>query len=840
MTHVHHANGCEPAECPTCDEPQLARNTLFDGKPMSARDFLDEQTYFLGKHRRHNRYLHGWGTVCGLPVEQHPNPACRSQYVVVQPGLAIDCCGREILVRSPAMADLRALAIAAWHAREGADAPPDTLAHRLSLTLEYVECPAEPVPAVFDGCGQGDSACLPGKLVDGYRFGVALDRPVADPDHGLPRLEWEATAHVAGAVAAVAHSASERVFVLSGQSPALLVVLDRGNGAIVGSTSFAGKQGRGLAVSADGTRLFVALGATAAGDSEIAVLDATNLAAAPIRTLALAGSGAFVRLRLLRDGRLAALTGADKKLTLFTDAGGSAAPPAPASVTLTANPAAFAEGARNGWLYVGHSDSADIAAVDLATLAVVSLPMPGGTARTGAIGVIERDNRDLLLVASSVGGAFLFLKATPEAAASADRIAEAAPPLMGIAEAPRDLVVSPGGSLVWLLGVAGDGSAAVRMIAVDRHIAGRSPVLSSAIPAPAAAQTLALDGAKRLLIAFAGDTALPGGVAYYDIAGDRCLDLFDKVLDPCSSCDDGDVLVLATIDGWHFGDPFTTANIDNRAERRLLASTQLLSEIITCIAERECSGGGGTGPMGPQGPKGDPGDPGANGVDGNNGVNGLNGIDGTNGLNGINGKDGVGLRDDLPRIVGINWPHGGRLQTSSPEYKKLMSEGFVVAFDQRWPVLRETFNEHSVRLLRKGQEQFNDNERVILPVSCWCEAQIEPAGVKIDAKCGEAFDIPPDDDLNAEVTGLRFRPLGRENRPVPLPPGTYRIIIEGDHILGAKEIEIDDPDNPGSKIKVLPALDANHFAFGLPKRCPTGDRVEGGRFLSWFTIDGRD
>ena len=45
---------CTPIDCTPCEIPQLARNTFFDGKPMSARDFADEQDYFLGKHRRHS------------------------------------------------------------------------------------------------------------------------------------------------------------------------------------------------------------------------------------------------------------------------------------------------------------------------------------------------------------------------------------------------------------------------------------------------------------------------------------------------------------------------------------------------------------------------------------------------------------------------------------------------------------------------------------------------------------------------------------------------------------------------------------------------------------------
>ena len=93
-THGHNGNGT----CVECATPQLARNNYFTGKLLVERDFREEQDYFLGKDRRHNQELHGWGVVCGLKVKQHPDENCRDRYVIVEPGTAIDCCGHEILV----------------------------------------------------------------------------------------------------------------------------------------------------------------------------------------------------------------------------------------------------------------------------------------------------------------------------------------------------------------------------------------------------------------------------------------------------------------------------------------------------------------------------------------------------------------------------------------------------------------------------------------------------------------------------------------------------------------------------------------------------------------------
>jgi hypothetical protein len=84
--------------CEPCNLKPFDRNRYYDGKLLTTADFQAEQDYLRGKDRLHNAWLHGSGTVCGLKVTEHPNPACRHQFVVIQPGLALDCCGHEIIV----------------------------------------------------------------------------------------------------------------------------------------------------------------------------------------------------------------------------------------------------------------------------------------------------------------------------------------------------------------------------------------------------------------------------------------------------------------------------------------------------------------------------------------------------------------------------------------------------------------------------------------------------------------------------------------------------------------------------------------------------------------------
>ncbi len=90
---------CHESGCSECGAIAFERNRYFTGKYMAARDFLGEQEYFLTRHRLHNRVLHGWGVVCGLRVVPHPNEDCRKHWIVVKAGIALDCCGRELVLK---------------------------------------------------------------------------------------------------------------------------------------------------------------------------------------------------------------------------------------------------------------------------------------------------------------------------------------------------------------------------------------------------------------------------------------------------------------------------------------------------------------------------------------------------------------------------------------------------------------------------------------------------------------------------------------------------------------------------------------------------------------------
>jgi hypothetical protein len=69
MTITHAPTGA-PVAVPV---PEFQRLTYFYGQLLGPKDLQGEQTYLREKHRLANRFLHGFGVVCGLEVEPAPD-----------------------------------------------------------------------------------------------------------------------------------------------------------------------------------------------------------------------------------------------------------------------------------------------------------------------------------------------------------------------------------------------------------------------------------------------------------------------------------------------------------------------------------------------------------------------------------------------------------------------------------------------------------------------------------------------------------------------------------------------------------------------------------------------
>lgn len=116
------------------------RNRYYVGKLLTSADFQAEQTYNNHKRRFLNEMMFGSGIVCGLGVYSLDDLS-----IMVDSGVAVDGCGREIAVESPVVRKLSAV--------EGFE---ELQTERVTLCLRYQEENVHPVYTV-QGQENGES-----------------------------------------------------------------------------------------------------------------------------------------------------------------------------------------------------------------------------------------------------------------------------------------------------------------------------------------------------------------------------------------------------------------------------------------------------------------------------------------------------------------------------------------------------------------------------------------------------------------------------------------------------------------------------------------------------------
>ena len=152
-----------------CDLTQSERNRFFHGKLMTARDMEAEQVYHRGLFTRHHRHVTGYGVVDGLDATV--TPVAEGLKVTLDPGYAIDCCGRPVVVPKETT-DV----VEEWEQREDED---------LALYLEYAECVTEsvPIPGSEDAC---ERECAFNRVVETF----SLDVQPAPAVRGRSYARW--------------------------------------------------------------------------------------------------------------------------------------------------------------------------------------------------------------------------------------------------------------------------------------------------------------------------------------------------------------------------------------------------------------------------------------------------------------------------------------------------------------------------------------------------------------------------------------------------------------------------------------------------------------------------
>ncbi|BDI05913.1 hypothetical protein [Sphaerotilus microaerophilus] len=822
----HHCAGCGgPMPCTPCTLSTPLRNHYFFGKLMDVPDFEIEQAYLVEKFKRHHARLHGSGVVCGLEVDQHPNPACQPRHVLVKPGMAIDCCGNEILVLDEETVDLYGFPDVKKLLDE--QEPQD---HLLQLCIRYRECTTEEVPILYDECGCDDTRCAPNRILESYAFDVRVDPELPLPN--APALEWRGPPlALPGASALAFDVAGARLYVAATQAPGVGSVHRYDLGTLLplaGAPRTFTRPVLAIALSPDGTRLYAAVaGATAADPAQLHTVDTTTDAAFQVDVVPpidIPGSVGATSLKLvvLASGGSVSIAVAGASTTLQAwDAGGAVVAGRQAVVAAALAGGALRKDGRLVALAAGalHHFDTTAAGLDPQTLAVAAALAPV----------------DFVVGTSTGPDVLVWLEGGTEelrhAAADGSAVKSAA-----LGDPPLALWVAPGASTAIVLTNDG-GTTQVRSADLARLAAGETGVLGAAQAVGPGGNALAVE--YRLYVAY------DDGVALFDLIGTDC----GASLDPhaCPGCNTADCIVLATFARWRpdrrlldpavpASDPAADAQngivrIDDTTHRVVLPSVADLAAALRCLLSRP--GAGGEGPQGPPGPQGLPGE---DGQDGEDGAPGAPGAPGTPGEDGQPGRDGdPGLDWDLPHICDFSWQH------DTPNGPNEPPPELVVTFDTK--VLAKDLNDRSifVQLGRINTRTTDGEERIRL--RCWCDLDLteritpgntqEECNANTFKRSGGPF-----------VTAFQIRLplLGAFRGEDGLV--RVRVVIKGDFIRGVHR-----------KTGELRAVDADHLPTLEPRSPPgppqpdvtpewmqpvdkrhSGDGIEGGDFESWFDV----
>ena len=143
-----------------CELHSFERNRYFYGKLLTVQDFEIEQRYLIGKDHLINSHVHGAGIVCGLELTD-PDVDNGTLFVNVTAGVALDCCGNEIIVSKPIN-----------HLRVRGT-PQEGLNY---LYLYYVECVKQPMPALTNA-STCEEVCCYNRIQESYEVRVSAAPP---------------------------------------------------------------------------------------------------------------------------------------------------------------------------------------------------------------------------------------------------------------------------------------------------------------------------------------------------------------------------------------------------------------------------------------------------------------------------------------------------------------------------------------------------------------------------------------------------------------------------------------------------------------------------------------
>lgn len=655
------------ASCLPCGLHTPHRNAYFDGKLLLARDFVDEQDYGRGHRHLHNSLLHGTGTVCGLKLVQHPTPDCRRDFLVLEAGMALDCCGQEIVVPERALVRVREMLEDDPDLAQALDGQ-----RHLFVSLRRCDTGAEPVPAILPGCEGSAGPTEFGRVAEGFELVLSARvpadvTPVEVPIR--PELRWVHTITLGGQVPRAVHlNDAEDLVQIAADADAggahVHVHDDRTHDLV---SLLEGPTRLSDTASSREARLVLAAGSTEAEEEGpaggVAFWRAAALTvdARPAGVLPLQGpaarlavsprSGALVVLDLVTaDSATLSSYSPESIETWLADGAPVDTPPAPVAVLEIGH--GFGDQsapALRGAAMMRFSHDGRFLAVaapgpagpgHLYLLDMSAFHAGGMTTDTALAGGVEVGT-DVVALAWSLDDAFLFLLAqeagdSPRAVLTRHALTGEGNALerqgrgVALAGSARDLAVAPTETRAYVL--LEDAGGISRLTTVDME---RVKAVTGAEPEALelSADTVRVDGdgrsvalaanGGRLYVAAADaePEGLPdrGLVAVVDVVEDDCSVHVDRLVNGCAGCaqDSDHAVVLGHLASYDAAaeprmvDPDQAGEddvaIDNLTYRPIVPSAATLHDVVSCILARGVA-------EGPPGPRGDPGLDGADGL----------------------------------------------------------------------------------------------------------------------------------------------------------------------------------------------------------------------------------
>jgi hypothetical protein len=170
----------EPCNCQSQTSKQSVneRPRYYARQLITPDDMTLEQDYFRAKLRRHNRYLHGWGVVCGANVvAESAGKATKPWKVIVTPGYILSPYGDEIYISTEQCVDVRKKCSESQPTEDDyecleARPPAPVTGGTLFIAIRYVEKKTRLIRVPLGGCGCEDNTCEYSRFSDEFEICV--------------------------------------------------------------------------------------------------------------------------------------------------------------------------------------------------------------------------------------------------------------------------------------------------------------------------------------------------------------------------------------------------------------------------------------------------------------------------------------------------------------------------------------------------------------------------------------------------------------------------------------------------------------------------------------------